>query len=86
MEECWSGDPAARPLLGYVQPQLEKIMERYSNTNSQESPTAGPSETNGAEILALPFSNPIEPPAPAVVPVSVPIPGSTDFWHHVREV
>ncbi|XP_056645894.1 dual serine/threonine and tyrosine protein kinase-like isoform X1 [Diorhabda sublineata] len=28
MEQCWSADPADRPLLGYVQPQLENIYKR----------------------------------------------------------
>lgn len=86
MEECWSGDPSARPLLGYVQPQLEKIMDRYCNMNGQESSTAGPSEINGTEILPLPFSNPIQSPAPVVAPMTIPVQGSTGFWHHVREV
>lgn len=25
MEQCWAAEPADRPLLGNVQPQLEKI-------------------------------------------------------------
>lgn len=26
MEQCWAAEPSCRPLLGYVQPQLEAIM------------------------------------------------------------
>ena len=32
MEQCWSGDPAQRPLLGYVQPKLLSILERYKTS------------------------------------------------------
>lgn len=28
MELCWSAEPSQRPLLGYVQPQLETIQKR----------------------------------------------------------
>lgn len=28
MEMCWSAEPSQRPLLGYVQPQLQKIQAR----------------------------------------------------------
>ncbi|CAG2057174.1 unnamed protein product [Timema podura] len=29
MEQCWSGKPSNRPLLGYVLPLLESIQARY---------------------------------------------------------
>lgn len=95
MEECWSGDPAARPLLGHVQPQLEKIMQRYcgQNGHAQEhlngvEPTEpGTSHVNGSQVLALPFSTTDHDgcSSPAT-PMPVPVPSSTDFWQHVREV
>lgn len=28
MELCWSAEPSQRPLLGYVQPQLQNIQAR----------------------------------------------------------
>lgn len=28
MQKCWSAEPSERPLLGYVQPQLETIYNR----------------------------------------------------------
>ncbi|UYV66398.1 DSTYK [Cordylochernes scorpioides] len=31
MEQCWSADPAARPLLGDVEPRLEAIMAFYQS-------------------------------------------------------
>ncbi|KAJ3639900.1 hypothetical protein Zmor_003270 [Zophobas morio] len=34
MEQCWSAEPADRPLLGYVQPQLEAI---YNSAKSESS-------------------------------------------------
>ncbi|KAE8752664.1 hypothetical protein FOCC_FOCC000786 [Frankliniella occidentalis] len=89
MEECWSGDPAARPLLGYVQPQLEKIAERFCHQNGHDHPTVedeAPSTSQvNANVRAFPFPPPAEAPA-APIPVPLPIPSSTDFWHHVREV
>lgn len=89
MEECWSGDPAARPLLGYVQPQLEKIAERFCHQNGHDHPTVedeAPSTSQvSANVRAFPFPPPAEAPA-APIPVPLPIPSSTDFWHHVREV
>lgn len=91
MEECWSGDPAARPLLGYVQPQLEKIMERYCGQNGHAhehlkgAETPGTSQANGGDVLALPFSANDHCSTPAT-PMPVPASSSTDFWQHVREV
>lgn len=39
MEQCWAADPADRPLLGYVQPQLEAIYTSVKNkcSNSKAS-------------------------------------------------
>ncbi|CAB3383224.1 Hypothetical predicted protein [Cloeon dipterum] len=37
MEQCWSAEPSQRPLLGFVQPQLEAIMERFQNSDSSTS-------------------------------------------------
>lgn len=36
MEQCWAAEPVCRPLLGYVQPQLEAIMR---NSCGQDSDT-----------------------------------------------
>ncbi|XP_049783655.1 dual serine/threonine and tyrosine protein kinase-like [Schistocerca cancellata] len=36
MEQCWSGEPSRRPLLGYVQPLLESILEQYSRRFSEQ--------------------------------------------------
>lgn len=96
MEECWSGEPAARPLLGYVQPQLEIIMGRYCKDgagNSTGTPAvsdtevAGTSRVNGNEGLPLPvsFPTPVQTPAMAT-PVPVTVSPSGNFWHQVREV
>lgn len=30
MQHCWAPDPADRPLLGYVQPQLENMYNKVS--------------------------------------------------------
>ncbi|XP_059488891.1 dual serine/threonine and tyrosine protein kinase-like [Neocloeon triangulifer] len=45
MEQCWSAEPSQRPLLGYVQPQLEAIMRRYQTGESME---AGSSSSDAA--------------------------------------
>lgn len=34
MEQCWAAEPSERPLLGYVQPQLETI---YTKAKSEHS-------------------------------------------------
>lgn len=34
MEQCWAAEPSERPLLGYVQPQLEAI---YNSAKSESS-------------------------------------------------
>lgn len=34
MEQCWAAEPSERPLLGYVQPQLEAI---YNSAISEAS-------------------------------------------------
>lgn len=34
MEQCWAAEPSERPLLGYVQPQLEAI---YNSAKSDYS-------------------------------------------------
>ncbi|KAF7287483.1 hypothetical protein GWI33_001447 [Rhynchophorus ferrugineus] len=45
MEQCWSAEPCERPLLGYVQPQLEHI---YENAIIYENQDRG---FNGTRIL-----------------------------------
>lgn len=30
MQQCWASDPADRPLLGYVQPQLENMYNKVT--------------------------------------------------------
>lgn len=37
MQECWAGEPSKRPLLGYVQPLLESILDKYLNANTRGS-------------------------------------------------
>ncbi|XP_025061236.1 dual serine/threonine and tyrosine protein kinase isoform X2 [Alligator sinensis] len=37
MEACWDGDPSQRPLLGIVQPMLQRIMDRLCKSNSEQS-------------------------------------------------
>ncbi|CAH1277383.1 DSTYK [Branchiostoma lanceolatum] len=39
MAACWAREPTARPLLGNVQPQLRRIMDRF--TSRHEAPSAG---------------------------------------------
>lgn len=34
MEQCWSGDPSGRPLLGVIQPKLIEIIKRAENRRS----------------------------------------------------
>lgn len=36
MEQCWAAEPSSRPLLGYVQPQLEAIREKAFKQADQE--------------------------------------------------
>jgi receptor-interacting serine/threonine-protein kinase 5 len=36
MEQCWAAEPSERPLLGYVQPQLE-VIYKNSKTESPDS-------------------------------------------------
>lgn len=41
MEQCWASDPADRPLLGYVQPQLELMYNKVAQEtepNAQDAP------------------------------------------------
>ncbi|CAM4663930.1 unnamed protein product [Lepidochelys olivacea] len=37
MEACWDGDPSQRPLLGIVQPMLQRIMDRLCKSSSEQS-------------------------------------------------
>ncbi|XP_051549072.1 dual serine/threonine and tyrosine protein kinase-like [Myxocyprinus asiaticus] len=37
MEACWNGDPSQRPLLGIVQPSLQRIMDRLCDNSDQKS-------------------------------------------------
>nr|CAD7414825.1 unnamed protein product [Timema cristinae] len=39
MEQCWSGKPSNRPLLGYVLPLLESIQARYFQKLSSVAPS-----------------------------------------------
>lgn len=48
MEQCWAAEPSERPLLGFVQPQLEAI---YHDAVKEES-----------EGKSLSFSYRSEPP------------------------
>lgn len=41
MEMCWSAEPSQRPLLGYVQPQLQNIQARAALLVSSSSSTQG---------------------------------------------
>ena len=42
MKTCWAGDPANRPLLGIVEPQLHRILERHRKAASRpRSPRRG---------------------------------------------
>lgn len=36
MEQCWSGDPSTRPLLGEVYPAMKKIRERVELRDAQK--------------------------------------------------
>lgn len=36
MEQCWAAEPSERPLLGYVQPQLEAIYLEAANGGESE--------------------------------------------------
>lgn len=36
MEACWNGDPSQRPLLGIVEPSLQRIMVRLCNCGSEQ--------------------------------------------------
>ncbi|CAG9828482.1 unnamed protein product [Diabrotica balteata] len=40
MEQCWAADPADRPLLGYVQPQLEAIYNSVKGKCHSQSPSS----------------------------------------------
>jgi dual serine/threonine and tyrosine protein kinase len=60
MEQCWSAEPSQRPLLGYVQPQLEAIMLRFetageSSVEGSSSETANPDDS--FVTLTLPPEN-----------------------------
>ena len=51
MEQCWSGDPSARPLLGEVYPALKKIREKVELRDAQKrasNPKYGPSRTRSS--------------------------------------
>lgn len=88
MQECWSGDPSARPLLGFVQPQLEKILDTYSNGSSHltavEASSSGLNQTNGVDGFPAPVPNSFHVPVPAA-PLTLPVPVTSEFWRHVRE-
>ncbi|XP_025831390.1 dual serine/threonine and tyrosine protein kinase [Agrilus planipennis] len=37
MEQCWAAEPSQRPLLGYVQPQLETIRDKNLTSSPQDT-------------------------------------------------
>lgn len=62
MEQCWSGEPSRRPLLGAIQPVLESIQQKaergkslqQSNALKLEDTESSSEPTNPALVLAEP--------------------------------
>ncbi|XP_025163734.1 dual serine/threonine and tyrosine protein kinase isoform X2 [Harpegnathos saltator] len=72
MEQCWSGEPSKRPLLGAIQPVLESIQQKaergkslqQSNALKLEDTVSSSEPTNPALVLAEPNNQRGAPTSP----------------------